>query len=76
MSGKPRYRALTGLSYPTDSGIIARLQDGEQIPLDARKLKRVEAGEIVDDIPAGSVGWLLQAGVIEEVKGRRGEIRQ
>lgn len=29
--------------------------------------KRVEAGQVVSDIPEGSVGWLRQAGFIEPV---------
>lgn len=27
--------------------------------------KRAEPGDLVDDIPAGSVGWLLKDGIIE-----------
>ena len=30
--------------------------------------KRVEAGDIVDDLPAKSVGWLLEQGCIELVE--------
>jgi len=30
--------------------------------------KRAEPGDIVDDLPPGSVGWLLDAGAIEPVK--------
>ncbi len=29
--------------------------------------RRVEPGEVVSDIPAGSVGWLLGCGAVEEV---------
>jgi hypothetical protein len=29
--------------------------------------KRAEPGDIVDDIPPGSAGWLLDAGAIEEI---------
>lgn len=29
--------------------------------------RRVESGETADDIPVGSVAWLLQQGLIEEV---------
>lgn len=32
--------------------------------------KRAEPGDIVDDIPPGSLGWLLDAGVIEPVDGK------
>lgn len=66
MSGKRRYRALTGLTYPTDQKIIKRLQAGEDIPMEKRDLKEVQAGEIVDDIPATSIPWLLEQSLIEE----------
>jgi hypothetical protein len=29
---------------------------------------RVDAGEVVDDIPADSIGWLLECNAIEKVK--------
>jgi len=29
--------------------------------------KRAEPGDIVDDIPPGSLGWLLDGGIIESV---------
>lgn len=29
--------------------------------------KRVEAGQVVDDLPESSVGWLRQGGFIEQV---------
>lgn len=31
--------------------------------------KRAEPGDVVDDLPAKSVGWLLKQGHIEEVEG-------
>lgn len=31
--------------------------------------KRAEAGDIVDDIPTRSVGWLKEQGIIELVEG-------
>ena len=61
------YRALTGLSYPTDASVIRRIQAGESVPWEERKAKEVAAGEVVDDIPAVSVPWLLEQGKIEEV---------
>lgn len=67
MESKQKYRALVGLSYPTDARIIARLKKGEDIPLEARSEHRAEAGEIVDDIPVASIAWLLAGGYIEEV---------
>lgn len=48
-----KYRALNGLNYPSKGG-------GE---------KRVEVGDVVDDIPPKAVSWLLRQGHIEEVKG-------
>ena len=30
--------------------------------------KRVEAGDIVDDLPTKSVGWLLEQGYVETVE--------
>lgn len=62
-----RYRTRVALSYPTDPAIIARLQAGEQIPLQDRRLRQAEAGEVVGDIPACSIPWLLEQGAIEEV---------
>jgi hypothetical protein len=32
--------------------------------------KRAEVGEIVTDIPEGSIEWLLESGVIEPVDGQ------
>lgn len=61
-----QYRAVVGLSYPTDPKVIARLQKGEQIPWEERGMKRAEAGEVLDDIPSVSVPWLLDQGLIEE----------
>lgn len=66
---KKRYRTLTGLTYPTDREIIKRLQAGEDIPLEERKLKTVRAGRIVTDIPAVSIDALLARGDIEPVEG-------
>lgn len=50
-----RYRVLVPLVYPAESG-----------PGD----RRAAPGEVVSDIPAQSVPWLLAAGYIEEVKSR------
>ncbi|NBO55361.1 MAG: hypothetical protein EBU84_12400 [Actinobacteria bacterium] len=33
--------------------------------------KRAEAGELVSDIPAGSVKWLLEQGLIEVSDGKQ-----
>lgn len=56
---KPRkaYRVLVGLSYPPDGA------DDE---------RRAEPGDVVTDLPAWSVDWLLAGGSIAEVDGEAG----
>lgn len=44
-----------------------RVLIGMNYPPDDR---RAEPGEIVDDIPAASVDWLLREGAIEPVNGK------
>jgi len=66
-AGPKCYRALVGLTYPTDAEIIRRIQGGESIPYEERGVKEVPAGAVVDDVPAVSVPWLLAQGLIEEV---------
>lgn len=61
-----KYRALVGLSYPADPKVIARIEKGEIVPWEERGIKRVEEGDVVTDIPASSVPWLLEQGLIEE----------
>jgi hypothetical protein len=46
-----KYRVVAGLDYPGKGG----------------KDKRAEPGDVVDDLPAKSVPWLLKQGAIEEV---------
>lgn len=62
-----QYRALTGLSYPTDPSVIARLAAGERLTREERGvLKEVGSGDVVSDIPTHSLPWLLEQGLIEE----------
>lgn len=63
------YRVLNGISYPTDPKIVRRLLAGEHIPWTARHLKRAEPGDVVADLPAASVPWLLEQGHIAPVGG-------
>lgn len=67
------YRALAPLSYPTDPRIVARLLAGDTVPFAQRRLRHVARGEVVADIPAVSVPWLLEQSLIEEVP--HGEVR-
>lgn len=66
-----RYRVLVGLSYPTDAAVIRRLQAGEAVAWEQRGLRRAEAGAVVSDLPAVSVPWLLEQGLIEPADGAR-----
>ena len=61
------YRALRGLSYPTDHGVIERLAGGENLRYPERRCREVTVGEIVTDIPAVSLPWLLEKGYVELV---------
>ena len=54
MARKPRYLVLTGLNYPPNG-------KGSE--------RRAEPGDVVDDLPPGSVGWLLEDGSITEADG-------
>lgn len=67
---KQSFRVLSGLSYPTDPAVIRRLLAGDQVPLAERNLKRAEPGAIVNDIPAVSLPWLVEQGLIEPVPVR------
>lgn len=70
MAAKTRYRLLTGLNWPKDPAVEARLRAGEQIPPDEIEWVRAEKGEVRDDVPALSVPWLLEGGQIEPAAGR------
>ena len=58
-----RYRVLdpVGLDYPTP--------ETRKFPKDQRVMKRAVTGKIVEDLPEGSIPWLLAQGYIEPVKG-------
>ena len=63
-----RYRALTGLDFPTTDIDRQKHKRGE--PCD---WTRIEAGKVTDALPATSVPWLLKRGHIEEVTdGKKG----
>ena len=47
------YRVNAGVDYPD--------------PRRAGEEKRAEIGDLVDDIPAGSLGWLVEQGVLTPV---------
>lgn len=66
----PKYRLLTGLSYPDPAGVLDPETRHRKHPETGRRMeKRAEAGETVDDLDPKSVPWLLEAGHIEEVTG-------
>jgi hypothetical protein len=75
---KQQYRALTGMSYPVDVELDAELRGGRALSADevaelakAGTLRRIEAGAIVDDLPAESVPWLLKQKHIERYPKKR-----
>lgn len=56
MPAKPKakpYRVLVGLNYPGQSGAE----------------KRADPGDVVTDLPAQSIPWLVEDGYIEPVDG-------
>jgi hypothetical protein len=61
------YEVLIGLTYPSDPAVVARIRNGDHVPLEERGIKRVAAGEIVDDIPECSIEDLLARGAIERL---------
>lgn len=61
------YRALAPLTYPTNAAAIAAIIAGEEVPWEDRDAKTIEAGAVADDIPAVSIPWLLEQGIIELV---------
>jgi len=64
---QPRYRVLVPISYPTDPAILARIRQGERVPMAERGMKRIPAGRVVADIPERSIPWLVEQGCIERV---------
>ena len=57
-----RYKALTGLHYPATAKDVTLRKAGKPC-----KVKDVEKGEVVTDIPPESIPWLLRGGKIEAV---------
>lgn len=62
-----RYRVLVGLTYPDGTTNVDRARRGNLS--EVTTWKRVEPGEIVSDIPAASISWLLADGKIELIEG-------
>ena len=54
------YRALKGLRYPTNPNA----------PRDQWVYKSVQPGDVVSDIPAKSLPWLLKDGVVVEADSK------
>ena len=65
--GRPTYRILVELSYPTDPAVLARLRAHEGVPWEERGMVVHLPGELVADVPEESVPWLLEQGVLERV---------
>ena len=58
------YLVNAGMNYPTDIKIISRIAAGEHVPSEARNEKRVEIGDLVNDIPAPLIPDLLKDNII------------
>lgn len=62
-----------GITYYTDPAVIRRLAAGVKVPVDERgPSKRAEVGDIVTDLPAVSIPWLLEGGYLEPVEDASG----
>jgi hypothetical protein len=61
MAAKKRYLALVDLEFPTNP----------DAPRDEWTMRRVRAGKTTDSIPAQSLGWLVEQGLIEAVTAQR-----
>ena len=59
------YRVLTGLNYPIEAAYARQLARGEAVARDPSKERRAEPGDVVTDLPAQSIAWLLEQGHIE-----------
>lgn len=61
--------ASTGDPRDADAAMTAAkaLEDATRNALADGTLKRAEAGEVVSDLPAKSLGWLLEQGLIVRV---------
>jgi len=62
-----KYRVLDTrevILYPADDAQLERLQNGDKIPREKRRMKRARSGDVVSDLPAKSVPWMLKAGWI------------
>jgi hypothetical protein len=68
-----KYRAITGVNAPVDekeaNRIAAAIKAGKPLSQEERKMQYTEPGDIIPFVPAVSVPWLLEQGLIEEVKG-------
>ena len=75
-----KYKAIVGLSYPDAASLklipkggVSKLSPEEKSKI---KYKNVKAGKVVDDIPDGSIKWLLKDGAIvaanETVANKKG----
>ncbi len=62
------HRPPGGIGFPADPAVIERLAAGEQIPMEERgEIIELEPGDESDQVPAVSLPWLLEGGLIEPV---------
>jgi len=60
------YRLLAGLDYPTDPRVVRRHARGDIHDGDRARNRDVPLGAVVDDLPAHSLPWLLEQGLVVE----------
>ena|SRR3990167_10292612 len=62
------HRPPGGIAFPADPAVIERLTAGEQIPMEERgEIIELAPGDESDQVPAVSLPWLLEGGLIEPV---------
>ncbi len=67
---KKRYRVLArGVTYPTDVRALRRLQAGEKVPWEERKMVQAAPGDIIEDVHPIALQSLLSQELIVEVEG-------
>lgn len=62
-----KYRLLRPLWVPTNAGAIRRVRAGQDVPFSERGMVDLPAGQVTDQLPPSSVGWMLRKGWIESV---------
>ena len=71
MADKKKYRVTeeaVDITFPTSRKAIEKKKKGQPVTREELKLKTVKSGATTTQIPPESIPWLLEEGLIEEVK--------